>query len=129
MGFWSVLAAAAAAFVAAGVWYMALGRRWMAATGRSEAEIRGSRSALPFVLSFVGYCLTAGMLRHILVGSGVSGAGAGLVAGLGLGLFVAAPFVVTNYAYAARPSDLWWIDGGHPVLACTVMGLVLGIFG
>ena len=130
MGVWSVLLSAIAAFAAASAWYMALGRRWVAATGRSEADLHGARRKnLPFVVALVGYCLTAGMLRHILASSGVAGFGAGLVAGLGLGLFVAAPFVLTNYAFADRPRALWWIDGGHVVIACAVIGAVLGIAG
>ncbi len=130
MGLWSIPLAALAAFVAASAWYMALARRWVAATGRSEAELQAARRRnLPFVVAPLGYCLTAAMLWHIMASSGVTGLGAGLVAGLGLGLFVAVPFVLTNYAFADRPRALWWIDAGHVALACAVIGAVLGAAG
>jgi hypothetical protein len=124
----AVILAAAAGFGSGAAWYMINGKRWMAAVGRSEDEIKADKSPLPFVIGFLASLLTAGMMRHILASAGVSGAGAGLIAGLGLGLFVVAPWIVTNYAFAARPRALWWIDAGHVVLACTAIGLVLGLF-
>jgi hypothetical protein len=129
MGVLAVLTAAAVALAAASAWYMALARRWAAATGRSESELRAGGVALPATIAFVGYLLVAIMLRHVLASSGVSGFLACLVAGLGLGLFVAAPFIVTNHAFARRPRALWWIDAGHAVLACTAIGAVLGLLG
>jgi hypothetical protein len=127
MGILAVLLAAAAGFGAGAIWYGVLGRRWMAAVGRSEAEVKGARSATPFVVAIVAALLTAGMLRHVFAAGGIAGAGAGLVAGIGVGVFVVAPWIVTNYAFAARPRALWWIDAGHAVFACAAIGLVLGL--
>ena len=126
MGALAVFLAAAAGYGAGAVWFMVLGRVWMAAVGRTEDEIRADRSALPFVLAFAANLLTAGMLRHVFAMSGVEGLGAGLVAGLGTGLFLAAPWIVTAHAFSARPRTLWWLDAGHVVLAATVIGTVLG---
>lgn len=127
MQFLAVFLAAAAGFGSGAVWYMINGQRWMAAVGRTEAEIRADRSPLPFVIGFLASLLTAGLMRHVFVASGVSGAGAGLIGGLGVGLFFAAPWIATNYAFAGRPKALWWIDCGHVILACTAIGLVLGL--
>lgn len=125
----SVLLAAAAGFATGAVWYMILGARWMAAVGRTEEEIKADRSPWPFVIGAAASLATAGMLRHIFAMSGIAGAGAGLVAGLGAGLFIAAPWILTNYAFAGRPRALWWIDAGHAALACGAIGAVLGAFG
>jgi Protein of unknown function (DUF1761) len=127
MGIWSVALAAIAAFAAASAWYMALAKRWVAATGKSEAELRAAGAAQPMAIAFLGYLLTAATLRHILHSSGVTGFLACLVSGLGVGLFIAAPFILTNYAFARQPRALWWIDVGHAVLACTAIGAVLGL--
>ena len=51
-----------------------------------------------------------------------------MTGGLGVGLFFVAPWILTNYAFAGRPGALWWIDAGHVVLACSAIGLVLGVF-
>ena len=128
MGILSVLLAAAAGFATGAVWYMIFGTAWMAAIGRTEAEIKADRSPLPFIIGFLASLATAGMLRHIFAMAGVEGVGAGLIGGLGVGLFMTAPWILTNYAFAARPRALWWIDAGHAALACTAIGTVLGLF-
>lgn len=51
------------------------------------------------------------MMRQIIASSGVSGAGAGLTVGLGIGAFMVARWVAMNDAYAMRPRAPWWIDG------------------
>ncbi len=124
----AVLLAAAAGFAAGAVWYMVNARRWAAAVGRTEDEVGADRSALPFVIGFAASLLTAGLMRHVFASGGVSGIGGGLLGGFGVGLFFVAPWILTNYAFAGRPRALWWIDGGHVVLACSAIGLVLGVF-
>jgi hypothetical protein len=60
--------------------------------------------------------------------SGIDGIGGGLISGLGIGAFMTAPWILTNYAFADRPKSLWLIDGGYATAACTVIGGILGIF-
>ena len=129
MGILAVLLAAAAGFATGAVWYMILGKKWMAAVGKTEEEIKANQNPLPFIVAALGNILVAGMMRHIFATAGISGLGAGLVSGLGAGLFIAAPWILTNYAFADRPRPLWWIDAGHAALACTLIGAVLGLFG
>ena len=123
----AVLLAAAAGFGGGALWYRITGGLWLAAVDGGEATLRASRAPLSFALGFAANLLTAGLLRHVLSQAGVEGAGPGLVAGLGLGLFAVAPWVVTNYAFAGRPKALWWIDAGHVAVACSAIGLVLGL--
>jgi hypothetical protein len=124
----AVLLAAAAGFAAGAAWYIINGKRWMAAVGRTEEEMKADKSPLPFVIGFAASLLTAGLMRHVFAGAEVSGIGGGLIGGLGVGLFFVAPWIMANYAFAARPKALWWIDSGHVILACSAIGLVLGLF-
>lgn len=129
MGVLAVLLAAAAGFASGAIWFGFLGRRWAAAIGKSEAEIKAGRAPLPFVVAAAGNLVTAAMMRHVFVVTGIDTAGAGLVAGFGVGAFLALPWILSNYAFARRPVDLWWIDGGYTVVAATLMGMVLGLMG
>ena len=127
MGLLAVLIAAIASYAWGAVWYMVMAKPWMAAVGITEADIDRKNPA-PYIISFVATVLVAGMMRHVFASSGIDGAWAGLVSGLGLGLFIATPWVVTNYAFSMRPRELMLIDGAYATVGCTIIGLVLGLF-
>jgi hypothetical protein len=123
----AVLVAAAAAWAFGAAWYIVIGTRWMEASGLSEAEIdRGD--PVPYVVSFVCAVLVAGMTRHILVTAGITDAWPALVSGLGLGLFVAAPWIATNVMFSQRSKSLIWMDGVYPAVGTALIGLVLSWF-
>lgn len=126
MGAVSVLVAAAAAWIFGAVWYGALAKPWMAAVGFTQEDVQGG-SKMPFVISAVMAILVAGMMRHIFAMAGIDSVGKGLITGLGLGLFVAAPWIVTNYSYSNRGMTLTAIDGGYAAIGCAIMGAVYGL--
>jgi hypothetical protein len=72
--------------------------------------------------------LVAGMMRHIFGMVGIASPGAGLVAGLGIGLFFISPWIMINNAYEMRPFRLTLINGGYATFGCALMGLVLTLF-
>ncbi|HHB81580.1 MAG TPA: DUF1761 domain-containing protein, partial [Aliiroseovarius sp.] len=105
----NVIAAAAAAWIFGAIWYGVMGKRWMAAAGLTEETINRKNTAA-FIGSFLCAILVAGMIRHVFAASNVTEMGGALVSGLGLGLFVASPWLVTNYLFAQRPVALMVID-------------------
>lgn len=130
MDYLAVFLAAAAAYGFGALWYMALAKQWMAAAGLTEDRIRGNggrQSPKPFIISAICMLFVAGMMRHIFAASGIETAGLGLMAGSGLGLFIAAPWIATNNAFGMRPVTLTLIDGGYASIGCALMGLVLGL--
>ncbi|MBT2131881.1 DUF1761 domain-containing protein [Aliiroseovarius lamellibrachiae] len=131
MGILSVLAAAVAAYVFGTIWYMSLAKPWMAATGVAVGEDGRPENAsnpIPYIVAFVMAILVAGMMRHIFTMAGIDGVGKSLITGLGLGLFVAAPWIVNNVMFSGKPKKLALIDGGYAAGGCAVAGLVLGLF-
>lgn len=128
MEFLSVIVAGAAAWVFGAVWYMALSKPWMAANGLTEDDIKASASPLPYAVSLVMSIVVAGMTRHILGSAGITTVGGGFMVGGGLGLFIALPWVVNNILFSFRSRSLLWIDGGYPVIGCTIIGVVLMLF-
>ncbi len=127
MGIVAVLLASVASYAWGAVWYMVMAGPWMQANGLTEETI-DRKNPTPYVVSFIATVLVAGMTRHILVSGGIEGAGASLVTGLGLGAFIAAPWVVTNYAFAGRTRVLMLIDATYAIVGCGIIGLVLGLF-
>ncbi len=131
MSILSVFVAAAAAWLFGAAYYMSLSKQWIAATGMpvdENGKPTGNGSPLPFVLSALAMILVAGMMRHIFAATGVVSFGAGLVSGLGIGLFFIAPWIMINNAYAMRSFKLTVIDGGYAVGGCAIIGAVLTLF-
>jgi hypothetical protein len=131
MGIVSVIVAAAASWFFGAAWYMALAKPWMAAAGIEQDENGkpvGGNDPTPYILSAVAMILVAGMMRHIFASSGVTTLGAGLVSGLGIGLFFISPWIMINNAYGGRPFKLTLIDGGYATFGCALIGAVLALF-
>ena len=123
----NVLAAAIAAFAFGAVWYIAMSKPWMAASGVTEAQQK-SGGPMPFVVGILAMVLVAGMMRHLLGSAGVTTIGGGAIAGLGIGGFLITPWVAMNYAFSLRKPALTVIDGVNSVVGCTIMGAVLNAF-
>ena len=124
MGLLSVIAAAVAAWIFGAVWYGVIGKQWMEASGLTEETVDRKNPA-PYIVSFICTLLVAGMTRHVFVGAGIDTLGKGILTGLGLGLFIAAPWVATNVMFSQRPRSLIWMDGAYPTIGMAIMGAVL----
>lgn len=126
MDYLFVAIAGVAGYAFGAIWHMSLGKRWQVAAGLSDAAVRGGGPA-PYVVAFVANILVAGMMRRIFVRAGVEGAANAAISGGGLGLFIAAPYLATNYAFAMRPRALALIGIGHAVGSATAIGVALDL--
>lgn len=126
MDYLSVLAAGAAAWMFGAIWYGVMGKAWMAEVGLTDETIN-KKNVPAFVGSFLCALLVAGMMRHAFVTAGIQAPMSGLISGLGLGLFIAAPWIVTNYLFAQRSAKLMVIDGLYAIGGCAIIGLVLAL--
>lgn len=130
MDFLSVIVAAVAAFAFGAVWYMSLSAQWIRASGVAvgpDGKPANSTSKMPFVIGILAMILVAGMMRHIFGMAGIDSLGKGALAGLGIGAFIAVPWLAMNYGFAGRQPALTLIDGANSVAGCTIMGAVLGL--
>lgn len=130
MGLISVLIAALAGYAFGAAWYMTLSRPWIEASG-IECDAAGkpkNQSATPFILSAIAMIVVAGMMRHVFAMSGIETFFAGLVSGLGIGLFFISPWIMINNAYGDRPFKLTLIDSGYATFGCAIIGAVLTLF-
>lgn len=128
MGFLSVIVAGISGFMFGAVWYTALAKPWMVASGVAldENGVPANRSnPVPYITSLVGAIVVAGMMRHVFVLSGIDTFGGGAVAGFGIGLFLVSPWIATYYGFEGRPFRLTLINGGYATGGCTVIGAVL----
>lgn len=131
MGFLSVIIAAIANFIFGAVWYMALAKPWVAASGvvvGEDGQPLNRSNPVPYITSFVAAILVAGMMRHVFSLSGIETFGKGLTAGFGIGLFMVVPWVATFNGFEAKSRKLTLINGGYAAIGCAVIGAVLTLF-
>lgn len=131
MGFLAVIVAAFAGFIIGAIYYGALSKPWMEASGvpvGEDGKPLNSSNPTPYIVSFVMILLVAGMMRHSFALSGIDTVGKGLISGLGVGAFFIAPWIFINTGYSDRPWKLAVIDSGYAILAAGAIGTVLMLF-
>jgi hypothetical protein len=132
----AIVIAAVVAWLAGAAWYMALGKPWMAALGRTHEEMAAAKKApgafLPFIYAFVAELVMAWMLAGVLLHIGPR-IPLTIRSGIITGAFCWFGFVITtlvvNNSFARRDWRLTWIDGGHWLVVLVLMGAVLGAIG
>ncbi|MGE0501094.1 MAG: DUF1761 domain-containing protein [Rhizobiaceae bacterium] len=125
----AVLVAAIAAFAFGAAWYMSLSKPWMKASRIDP--LKGERSIVPFVVSFIGLLIMAYVL-HVLMGA-IAFSGMTVTMGLVTGFIVWLGFMATtmavNHRYEGFGWDLTLIDGAHWLGVALIMGAIIGWWG
>ena len=132
INYWAVLAAGVASFLFGGLWYGLLSKRWMAAIGKTESELK-SGTALPvlLLLNLVALLVMAWVLAGIMGHLGQSGFTFrnGLISGAFVWLGFVATTLVTNHSYQGARRALTLIDGGHWLGVLLIQGAIIGLTG
>lgn len=130
----AILAAAVASYIFGAIWYMALSKPWMAALGKTEADIKGpdgKGSAAPFVIAFVAQLVMAyvlgGLIGHL--GAGQVTPWNGLLSAFFVWIGFVLTTLVTNHGFQGSKRMLTVIDGVHWLGVLLIQGLVIGLFG
>jgi hypothetical protein len=128
--------AAIAAWLFGAVYYGVLGRKWLAAQGKTMEQCKTENAArsgiskgLPFVLSFVAELLMAGVLYGVIFHIGTWTVSAGVVTGALCWLGFVLTTIVVNNAYTFRRPLLTTIDSLHWLGVLAIMGAILGAMG
>ncbi|MBK17519.1 MAG: hypothetical protein CMM52_01590 [Rhodospirillaceae bacterium] len=127
----AIVVAALASFIFGFGYYASLGKFWMAATGKSEEELKSGGMAQPMIITIICQLIMSFFLAGIMVHVGEEHIN--LRGGLINGFFVWVGFAMTatavNYAWQRAKVSLMVIDGGHWLGVLLVQGAVLGVMG
>ncbi len=125
--------AAVAAFIFGGIWYGVLGKRWMAALGKTEEDIKNSGSPMPVLL---GITFVAQLIMAWVLAGTISHLGQGQVTlrnGMISAGFIWFGFVLTtqivNHGYQGVKRSLTVIDSAHWLGVLLIQGAVIGWMG
>jgi hypothetical protein len=131
----AILIAAVAGWLVGALWYMALGRFWVAALGMTAESMEARKKEPGFFLPFI-YALAANVIMGWVLAGILAHLGPGQVTvknGIISGAFCWLGFVFTtilvNNSFARRDARLLWIDGGHWLAVLAVIGAIIGAFG
>jgi len=123
----AVLAATVAAFVLGGLWYspVLFAKKWQAAAGLSDEQLKSGNAALIFGGSFVlAFIASACFAMFLGPNPGLNfGASTGFAAGL---CWVATSFGINGLFQRERLS-LVLINAGYHTLQFTLIGTILGL--
>ena len=131
-----IVVAAIAAWVFGAAYYTTLGRFWLAAQGRTMAEMQAANAgksaaakAFPFVLSIIAEIIMAWTMFGLLFHMGNFTIRAGVISGC----FVWFGFVLTtiavNNAYPGRKLMLTVLDSLHWLGVLVIIGAIVGALG
>ncbi|MCZ4495647.1 MAG: hypothetical protein JWM25_230 [Thermoleophilia bacterium] len=127
----TVLIGTAAYFVLGAVWYGALSKPWLKAIGLEKEDVQrdganwiyGPQLLATFVLVVLSSYVLHDALRIDDVASGILG---GLLLGVIASLASSGDFL---FEQRRRNLSLFLINSGYRVVALTVLGIVVGLFG
>lgn len=128
--FLPILITAVASFAFGALYYMALAKPWMAALGKTEADMvdESGKPKTPVVEMLVSFI--AEVIMAIILGILLARLGATAVTGAIYGVLIWFGFVVTtmatNHAYGGQKPSLTIIDSGHWLGVLVIQGLLLG---
>ena len=127
----AVVAAAAGGFFFGFVYYMSLGRYWMAATGKSEESLKEGGMARPMIITAIAQLVMAFMLGGLLghLGAEQMNVTGGLITGALVWIGFAVTATAVNYAWQRAKPMLTIIDGGHWLGVLLIEGAILGAIG
>ena len=133
----AIFLAAVVAWLSGAVYYTTLGKRWVAAQGKTVEQFHAEQAAkkgtpaawLPFALAFLADLAMAWVLAGMVGHLGAVTIRSAVISGLFVWAGVVVTTMLVNNAFAGRRYTLTLIDAGHWLLAMVLMGLVIGWMG
>jgi hypothetical protein len=129
-----ILVAAIVAFAFGSLYYGLLGKRWLAALGKTREEMKrpdGKMSPWPFIAAFIAELIMAWVLAGVLghLGPGQVTIRNGIISALFIWVGFVATTTAVNNGFAGRKTSLSLIDCGHWLGVLVVEGAVIGLIG
>ena len=123
----AVVVAGIAGFAFGAAYYTVLSKQWVAATGKTEEQLKADFSKLIFVVTGVAQLAIAYGLARVVGFMGEASIANGVTAAiLAWVCFVMATMVV-NHGFGRAKRSLTMIDGGHWLGVLLVQGMVIGL--
>jgi hypothetical protein len=128
VNFLSVLVAAVAYWLLGALWFSKalFGKTWMKGIEKTEEQLKQGFSKMAFIWCYVWSFIAAYGIARIMVWTGSTSIGQGILIGLLAGItFTLAPFVINNL-FERRSKSLIMINASYHVVALVISGIIIG---
>lgn len=127
----AIIVAALVAFVIRWLWYSPLlfGTPWQRLSGISKTDLEKAWKrgmVKTFIADLILCVITASVLELFLGLTRAAGAGQGMQIGFFLWLGFVATTTFRRLLWEMKPLTLWFLDNAFHLIACLVMGAILG---
>lgn len=131
MNYLAIPLAAVASYAFGSIWYMTLAKPWMAALGKTEADLKAGPQVRPFVMAFVMQLIMAWVLAGLIghLGTGQVTLANGVISAAFCWVGFVLTTLVTNHGFQDARGMLTAIDGGHWLGVLLIQGAVIGAMG
>jgi hypothetical protein len=115
-------------FMFGAVWYTLFSQAWMAAVGKTEAQLKADNagSPLPYIIAIVTAIIMAYTIAWLLPRLDAQSMAGGVRVGVTLALTLIATTLALNYGFEVRPLALWLINAGYITAGMAIMGAIVG---
>jgi len=124
----AILVSVVANMIIGAVWYGVFAQPWMDGIGKTREDIEANQSFVPYLIAILNSFLMAFVLANVLVWTGVTGIGGGLLVALLMWLGFNGFSFASNHAFEGRSFKLWLINSGTYLVGLLVMGLILSVW-
>lgn len=126
----AMLAATVVGMIIGAIYYhpAVVGKAWMAATGRTDEQLKANNGAMLWVVTIIVTLLLASLLGAAINWAGQTTLVGGATVGFLLWLGVTLPVVTMTFLFEGRGYNAIAITLGHQLALMVVMGAVLGWF-
>jgi hypothetical protein len=112
------------------LWYGPLfSKPWTKLMGMTEEQLRQANpNPAIYMIPFIGALVSAYVLALLIGSLGLTGPASGAGVGLLMGLGIFAPPFAANSVFGGKSFKLFLIDAGYPVISFVIMGAILGVW-
>jgi uncharacterized membrane protein required for colicin V production len=126
----AVITATLFSFILGAFWYSPLmfGEQWMAAIGKSEEDLKESRSISVYLMSLLAWFIATYVLANIVNFAGAGTLGNGMIIGFLCWLGFIAVISLMHNMFEKRGTTVWLVNAGYSLVGFLVSGAIFGIW-
>jgi len=130
LNYLAILVCSIISFFVGALWYspFLFGKKWMAALGKTEEELKAKFTPSLYFFSFISWIIVTYVLASIISLTGVINAVGGFYIAVLCWVGFTAATSLIHHMFAGKSNNLWLIDSGYTLVALIISGIILSVW-